>query len=81
MVGSEGGGPDQVVRKNKSITRVIAQNKEYPIFMRELDLEERLDNIPWCVGDAVGLHSSKWSEANDSTITAMILQIIDVKEL
>jgi len=80
MVGFEGSGPDQVVHKNKSITRVIAQNREYPIFMRELDLRERLDNIPWCVGDAIGLHDSKWSEADGSTITATILEIIGVKE-
>lgn len=80
MVGSEWSGPDTMVHQNKTIIRVKAQNQEYPNFMRELDLEARMDNIPWCVGDVIGLHGTKWSEANDSTITATILQIISMEE-
>jgi len=75
MVGSEGGGPDGVVRA----TRVKAINPHYAgLILRELDVLPRTDGQNWKIGDEVGLHGAVWTERNDAKVHAIITEILDV---
>lgn len=75
MVGSEGRGPDGVVRT----TRVKAINPYYGgLIVREFDVLPRSDGQDWKVGDEVGLHGAVWAERDDATVYAVITEIVDV---
>lgn len=75
MVGSEGRGPDRVVRT----TRVKANNPHYGgLILREFDVLPRSDGQDWKIGDEVGLHGAVWAERDDATVYAVITEIVDV---
>ena len=70
MVGSEGGGSNQVVR-------VRAHNPIYPNIKREVDLPPRADGLKWMPGQEIGLHGTSWREKDDAKVTAIITEIVN----
>ena len=75
MVGSEGRGPDGVVRT----ARVKAINPHYAgLILRELDVLPRTDGQDWKIGDEVGLHGAVWTERNNAKVYAVITEILSV---
>lgn len=70
MVGSEGCGPNQMVR-------VIAANPIYSNIKREVDLPPRTDGLKWMPGQEIGLHGTSWREKGDATVTAIIMEIVN----
>lgn len=73
MVGCEGDRPDGMVRT----TRVKAINPFWPnLILRECEIRDRDDNVPWKVGDEIGLNQGVWTERNDAKVYAVIVEIL-----
>lgn len=73
MVGREGDRPDGMVRT----TRVKAINPFWPnLILRECEIRDRDDNVPWKVGDEIGLNQGVWTERNDAKVYAVIVEIL-----
>lgn len=73
MVGCEGNRPDGMVQT----TRVKAINPYWPdLILRECEIQDRQDKVPWKVGDEIGLHQGIWTERNEAKVYAVIVEIL-----
>lgn len=74
MVGFEGDRPDGMVQT----TRIRAVNPFWPnLILRECEIQDRCDKLPWKVGDEIGLNQDKvWTERNNAKVYAIIVEIL-----